>query len=57
MYEDELARRFAFRLDADVEEADAVLELLEWTDGLTSDGGEGFVMRGRVVGARDGEGG
>ena len=44
-------------LDAEVEEADAVEELLSGRDGLAADGGRREVAGGRVVGAGDGEGG
>ena len=43
-------------LDAQIEEADAVLELLEGRDSLAADGGWGFVVRGCVVGSGDAEG-
>lgn len=45
-----------FRLYTDVEEADAVVELLARADGLAAHGGEGAVVGGRVVRAGDGEG-
>ena len=46
------ARVFRFLgLDADVEEADAVLKLFAGRDGLAADGGEGAVAGGGVVGA------
>lgn len=44
-------------LHADIEEADAVLELFSGRDGLAADGREGAMAGGRVVGAGDGEGG
>ena len=41
-------------LDAEVEEADAVFELCARRDCLAADGGRGFVVGRRIVGAGDG---
>lgn len=55
--EDELWGVFGLDLDADVEEADAVEELVARGDGLAAHGGEGIVVRGAVVGAGHAESG
>lgn len=58
MYQVEVVRVRVERLgdlDADVEEAESVLQLLLGRDGLAPDGWRGLVVSGGVVGAWDGE--
>lgn len=56
VHKDELGGSGRLRLDANVKEADAVLELCARIHGLTPYGGKGFVVGWRVVSAGNGEG-